>query len=211
MTSQAVAGAMIKFENLPANARALILAKFAMELRTRNTAKINRPAQTPQIDVTGLWRSICRKARQPVCTIPVDATRGRIEEDVMDPSQVKISANPGATRSTRRGQSRRSKNWMIILSLGVAAGLVALAGFAFGFFSVRSSAAVSEVAPEAMPTGTIAESDPPVCQRLTFDHNGQVVRDVVPCDGSVRDARGQPVPIGTMERLNAISKSFAGH
>ncbi len=202
---------MIKFEDLPANARALILAKFAMELKARNTAKIHRSARTPQINVMSLWRSICRKARQPVCTIPVDATRGRIEEDVMDPSQLKVIANPGAARPTSRGQSRRSKNWIIILSLGAAAGLVALAGFALGFFSVRSSPVVTEAAPEAMPTGTIAESDTLVCKRLTFDHNGQVVRDVVPCDGSVRDARGQPVPIGTMERLNAISKSFAGH
>jgi len=202
---------MIKFEDLPANARALILAKFALELKARNGAKAHRSAPTPQVDVMSLWRRICRKARQPVCTIPVDATRGRIEEDVMDPSQLKIIANPDGARPTRRGQSRRSKNWMIVLSLGVAAGLVALTGFALGFFSVRSSAAITEVAPEAMPTGTIAESDTPVCKRLTFDRNGQVVRDVVPCDGSVRDARGQPVPIGTMERLNAISKSFSGH
>jgi hypothetical protein len=202
---------MIKFENLPANARALILAKFAMELRARNTAKINRLAPRPQIDVTGLWRSICRRAKQPVCTIPADATRGRIKEDVMDPSQLKVIANPAAARPTRRGESRRSTNWKIILSLSVALGLLALVGFAFGFISVRSSHAITEAAPEAMPTGTIAESDTPVCKRLTFDRNGQVVRDVVPCDGSVRDARGQPVPIGTMERLNAISKSFAGH
>jgi hypothetical protein len=206
-----MAGVMIKFEDLPANARALILAKFAMELRARNTASAHRIARTPQIDVMSLWRSICRKARQPVCTIPAAATRGRIEEDVMDPSQAKIPANPGATRPTRRGQSQRSRNWMIILFLGVAAGLMALAGFALGFFSVRSSAAVTEPASESMPTGTIAESDTPVCKRLTFDDKGQVVRDVVPCDGSVRDARGQPVPIGTIERLNAISKSFSGH
>jgi hypothetical protein len=62
-----------------------------------------------------------------------------------------------------------------------------------------------------LPTGTIAESDIPVCRRLTFGSKGQIVRDVVPCDGSVRDARGQPVPVGTMQRLDAISKAFAGH
>lgn len=203
-----MAGVMIKFEDLPANARALILAKFAMELKARNTAKINRLAATPQIDVTRLWRSICRKAKQPVCTIPADATRGRIEEGAMDPSQAKILANPGAARATTRGQSRRSTNWTIVLSLSVAA---AVAGFALGLFLYRSSATVTGAASDPLLTGTIAESDTPVCKRLTFDDKGQVVRDVVPCDGTVRDARGQPVPVGTIERLNAISKSFSGH
>jgi hypothetical protein len=66
---------MMKFEELPANARALILAKLATELRARNTANIYRLAQMRGIDVTSLWRSICRKAKQPVCTMPLEATR----------------------------------------------------------------------------------------------------------------------------------------
>jgi hypothetical protein len=69
-----MAGVMIKFENLPANARALILARLALELKARNIANIRRLAQTREIDAMNLWRSICRKANQPVCTIPVDAT-----------------------------------------------------------------------------------------------------------------------------------------
>lgn len=68
---------------------------------------------------------------------------------------------------------------------------------------------MTEAVPES--TGTVAESDTPLCRRLTFDNKGEVVRDVVPCDGSVRGAHGQPVPIGTIQRLDAISKSFAGH
>jgi hypothetical protein len=137
--------------------------------------------------------------------------RVRIEEDAMDPSPAKIHANPGGARATRRGQSRRSKNRVIVLSLSVAAGAAALAGFSPRLFSGKSSVAITEPASQSMPTGTVAESDIPICKRLTFNGNGQVVRDVVPCDGSVRDARGRPVPIGTMERLHAISKSFAGH
>jgi hypothetical protein len=124
----------------------------------------------------------------------------------MDPAQAKIRANSAAARAARRGRSRRSKNWMIVVSLGVAA----LAGFSPWLFSAGSSTTVSEAVPESLPTGTIAESDIPVCRRLTFDNKGQIVRDVVPCDGSVRDARGQPVPVGTMQRLDAISKAFAG-
>jgi hypothetical protein len=68
-----MAGAMMKFEELPANARALILAKLAMELKVHNTASIRRLAQSRKTDVMSLWRNICRKANQPVCTIPLDA------------------------------------------------------------------------------------------------------------------------------------------
>ncbi len=100
---------------------------------------------------------------------------------------------------------------MIVVSFGVAGGVAALAGFSPRFFSAGSSTAVTEAVPESLPTGAIAETDIPVCRRLTFDGKGRIVRDVVPCDGSVRDARGQPVPVGTMQRLDAISKAFAGH
>jgi hypothetical protein len=65
---------------------------------------------------------------------------------------------------------------------------------------------------EPVPTGTIPENDAEFCKRLKFDDSGRVFQDVVPCDQSgPRDARGQPVPVGTMHRLDAISKSFGGH
>ncbi len=96
---------------------------------------------------------------------------------------------------------------MIVVSLGVAA----LAGFSPRLFSAGSSTTVTEAVPESLSTGAIAETGILACRRLTFDSKGQIVRDVVPCDGSVRDARGQPVPVGTMQRLDAISKAFAGH
>lgn len=68
-----MAGTVVKFEQLPANARALLLAKLAIALRARNSTSIRDLAETQLIDVMSLWRGICRKARQPVCTIPADA------------------------------------------------------------------------------------------------------------------------------------------
>lgn len=68
-----MAGTIVKFEDLPANARALLLAKLAVALRAQNSASIYDLAETGLVDVVSLWRSICRKARQPVCTIPVGA------------------------------------------------------------------------------------------------------------------------------------------
>lgn len=72
-----MAGAIIKFEELPANARALLLAKLAVALRAQNSASIHDLARRQFTDVMSLWRGICRKARQPVCTIPADAIRPR--------------------------------------------------------------------------------------------------------------------------------------
>lgn len=68
-----MAGAVVKFEELPANARALLLAKLAVALRARNSASIYDLAERQLVDVMSLWRGICRKAKQPVCTIPADA------------------------------------------------------------------------------------------------------------------------------------------
>lgn len=66
-------GTIVKFEDLPANARALLLAKLAVVLRAQNSASIYDLAETQLIDVMILWRRICRKARQPVCTMPSGA------------------------------------------------------------------------------------------------------------------------------------------
>lgn len=71
-----MAGTIVKFEDLPANARALLLAKLAVALRAQNSASIYDLAETRLVDVMSLWRSICRKARQPVCTIPDGAIGG---------------------------------------------------------------------------------------------------------------------------------------
>lgn len=64
---------MIKFEDLPINARALILAKLAIELGAQNAVDIHHLARKTNIDVRRLWRSLCRKAQLPVCTIPIEA------------------------------------------------------------------------------------------------------------------------------------------
>jgi hypothetical protein len=64
---------MQRFEDLPGNHQALILAKLAMAMSERNAPSIHHLARTRQTDLMGIWRSICRKAGQPVCTIPVGA------------------------------------------------------------------------------------------------------------------------------------------
>lgn len=130
----------------------------------------------------------------------------------MVPPKAKIRANPGVTPATGRGGRPRSKPWIILVSIGIAAGVTALVGFSPALWPNGSSASVRESVSESLPTGTIADSgDVELCKRLRFNDDGRVLHDVVPCgQSSTRDARGQPVPAGTMRRLDAISKSFGG-
>jgi hypothetical protein len=48
------------------------------------------------------------------------------------------------------------------------------------------------------------------CQQRSFDNQtGQIADQSSPClGGVVRDAKGMPVPAGTIHTLNSISKSF---
>ena len=60
-----------KFEDLPPNTRALILAKLVGELHGEDSPSIYHLAKQRQTDLMGVWRGICRKANQPICTIPI--------------------------------------------------------------------------------------------------------------------------------------------
>lgn len=62
---------LTRFEELPVNARALILAKLAAEMKSAKAYSIHDLAKMQRSDVDRLWRVICRKAAQPVCTIPI--------------------------------------------------------------------------------------------------------------------------------------------
>jgi hypothetical protein len=49
------------------------------------------------------------------------------------------------------------------------------------------------------------------CSQQTFDNQtGRMADSSQPCDPTVYDKNGVPVPIGTIHRLDAISKSFPG-
>jgi hypothetical protein len=52
---------MTKFEDMPANAQALILAKLASELRAHISFSIYHLAKQRRTDVKGVWRDICRE------------------------------------------------------------------------------------------------------------------------------------------------------
>jgi hypothetical protein len=64
---------MERFEDLPLNARALILAKLAVEMKAQNARTLRHLAQIRRTDVNELWRNICRSAGQRPCTLPAQA------------------------------------------------------------------------------------------------------------------------------------------
>lgn len=66
---------LMRFEKLPENVRALILAKLAMEITAARAHSIHHLAKLQRSDVGVLWRTICRKAAQPACTIPAEVLR----------------------------------------------------------------------------------------------------------------------------------------
>lgn len=66
---------MAKFEELPENVRALILAKLAAELAAHKSSNLHQLARLQRADASHVWRDICRKAGQPVCTMPAEATQ----------------------------------------------------------------------------------------------------------------------------------------
>jgi hypothetical protein len=66
---------MAKFEELPDNVRALILANLATELAASKSADLYQLARLRRTDAMHVWREICRKAGQPVCAIPADVMR----------------------------------------------------------------------------------------------------------------------------------------
>jgi hypothetical protein len=106
---------------------------------------------------------------------------------------------------------RQLKKSTILIALSTAVGVATLA-FSAPVFLKRAAVSGTESSSEPLPTGTIADGDREFCKRLRFDDDGRIFQDAVPCDqSSVRDARGQPVPVGTIRRLDAISKSFSGH
>ncbi len=56
------------------------------------------------------------------------------------------------------------------------------------------------------------DSDGEGCWQQIFDNQtGRMSRSQQACEATVYDSGGAPVPLGTIHRLEAISKSFSGH
>ena len=61
-------------------------------------------------------------------------------------------------------------------------------------------------------TARITRDENGTCAQQVFDNQtGRMMRSSQPCEATTYDSNGMPVPVGTIHRLDAISKSFGNH
>ena len=113
------------------------------------------------------------------------------------------------TRSRRLGASAVIFGSILIVIAGTTVALAAL--------FVRPLDAGSASIPADMHEGHIVvmAADGDRCKQLKFDNDtGRIDQDATPCDNNnkvIFDKTGAPVPVGTVRRLDAISRSFLAH
>lgn len=110
--------------------------------------------------------------------------------------------------------SSRQVQYALGITFSVIAAIigVAIATDPLKFFQIlrqpdRSAPVASA---EEQRTGRIVlQIDPNQCRQMKFDNvTGQIGTESAPCE-RILDSHGMPVPLGTLHRLDAISKSFA--
>jgi hypothetical protein len=129
---------------------------------------------------------------------------------------------PGAAsmqpRSVPRRTQERRRGLIVGCSMLLVAALIAVAAVV----ATGSPKSVSALNP---PPVTTAASDSDLriakitkdldgkgCSQQVFDNQtGRMRQSQLPCEATAFDSNGVPVPVGTIHRLDAISKSFPGH
>jgi hypothetical protein len=131
------------------------------------------------------------------------------------------AAPPATVPARRRPMAHRTQERRHALIIGCCAVLLGgmTAKIVVATVSARSvDAANSPFAATAMPerdlrTARITTSSAGNgCSEQLFDNqSGRMLRSQKPCDTTMSDIDWAPVPLGTIHRLDAISKSISGH
>jgi hypothetical protein len=116
-----------------------------------------------------------------------------------------------------RTQEQRRAIIIISCSIFLVAGLGAVAVVATGR-SMSGQSSQSPTSAIASPDADIRtakitnNADGKDCWQQTFDNQtGRMTRTQQPCEATAYDSNGVPIPLGTIHRLDAISKSFSSH
>jgi hypothetical protein len=131
------------------------------------------------------------------------------------------SAPPAATPAPPRSASHRTqeRRRALIISCGMLLVAALTAGVVIAIESPMSvhSSNSPQVA-TATPDGDVRTAkitkdlDGKGCWQQIFDNQtGRMTRSQQACEATTYDSKGTPVPIGTIHRLDAISKSFSSH
>ena len=121
-------------------------------------------------------------------------------------------AKPAHMRKAGASQKRRRLAKMSLGVFAVGALIVAVAVFAIGISTAPAPVAengASHADPSSVAT-IVLHSGASGCQQRSFNNQtGQISDQTSPCHNDVvLDAKGMPMPTGTIHTLNSISKSF---
>jgi hypothetical protein len=120
-------------------------------------------------------------------------------------------AKPAQIRKAGAGQKRRRLAKMSLGVFAVGASIAVVAVLAIGFST--APAPVENGASHADPNSVatiVLHSSTSGCQQRSFNNQtGQISDQTSTCHNDVvLDAKGMPMPTGTIHTLNSISKSF---
>jgi hypothetical protein len=120
-------------------------------------------------------------------------------------------AKPAHMRKAGAGQKRRRLAKMSLGVFAIGASIAVVAVLATGF-STAPAPVVENGAPHPDPNAAtiVLHSSTSGCQQRSFNNQtGQISDQTSSCHNDVvLDAKGMPVPTGTIHTLNSISKSF---
>jgi hypothetical protein len=125
--------------------------------------------------------------------------------------QSTLGAKPAHMRKAGAGQKRRRLARMSLGVFAVGASIAVVAVLAIGFST--APAPVENGASHADPNGVatiVLHSSTNGCQQRSFNNQtGRISDQTSSCQNDVvLDAKGMPMPTGTIHTLNSISKSF---
>lgn len=123
-----------------------------------------------------------------------------------------LNAKPAHMRKTGASQKRRRLAKMSLGVFAVGASIAVLAVLAAGFRAAPAPVVengASHADPNSVAT-IVLNSRTSGCQQRSFNNQtGQISDQTSPCHNDVvLDAKGLPMPTGTIHTLNSISKSF---
>jgi hypothetical protein len=123
------------------------------------------------------------------------------------PARLRAPTHVGAERQ----RAARAAGFMFVFTIMAAVALVILA--ALPKLGQPNASIPPGMSDNDLRTARITRDlDGKGCAQQVFDNQtGHMMTSPQPCPPMVYDSNGFPVPLGTIHRLDSISKSFSGH
>ena len=123
------------------------------------------------------------------------------------------SAQPRSHRTQERRRGLIVGCSVLFVAALITVAVVVAAGFPKSVTALNAAPVTTTTSGLDLRTAKITQDlDGKGCSQQVFDNQtGRVRQSQLPCDATTFDSNGVPVPVGTIHRLDAISKSFSGH